>query len=309
MSPTRPMTATEWLLLLALSVLWGGTFFFQGVLVGVLPAMTIVFLRVTLAALVLHAVLRVTGQPFPTDSVALRAFAGMGLLNNALPFCLIVWGQQHMPREIASGLASILNATTPLFGVVVAHLLTPDEKLTPSKAAGAAIGFAGVVAMIGPQFLGRIGSASLAPLACLGAALVYAFAGVYGRRFRAMGIPPLVTATGQVTASSLMLLPLTLAVDRPWTLEMPGPAAWLALLGLAVISTALAYVLYFRLLAAAGATNLLLVTLLIPVTALTLATLTLGETLQASQILGMALIGAGLAFIDGRLVRRLWRAA
>ena len=303
----RPMNAAEWTMLLALSVLWGGTFFFQGVAVRALPAFTIVLLRVVIAALVLHVVLRAIGLRFPLRRDVLIAFAGMGLLNNVLPFCLIVWGQQHMPREIASGLASILNATTPLFGVVVAHLLTADEKATRLKAAGVLIGFVGVVAMVGGEFLNGLSATVLAPLSCLAAALVYAFAGIYGRRFKAMGIAPMVAATGQVTASSVILLPIALLVDQPWLLPMPGMSVWLAILGLATVSTALAYILYFRLLSTAGATNLLLVTFLIPVTAILLGTLSLGETLQPKHFVGMLLIGCGLACIDGRLPRLLLR--
>jgi drug/metabolite transporter (DMT)-like permease len=223
------------------------------------------------------------------------------VLNNALPFCLIVWGQ----TQIASGLAAILNATTPLWTVLLAHALTRDERINAEKAAGVLVGFAGVAAMIGPALLAEIGADALAQLAVLAAAVSYAFAGIYGRRFRAMGVPPLVTATGQVTASTLLLLPLALAVDRPWQLALPGPTTVAAVLGFALLSTALAYVLYFRLLASAGATNLLLVTFLIPVSAILLGALVLGERLTARQLLGMALIGAGLAAIDGRLLRRL----
>ena len=135
----------------------------------------------------------------------------MGLLNNIVPFVLIVWGQHH----IASGLASILNATTPLFTVLVAHLLTPDERLTPLKAAGVAAGFAGAVIMIGPDALGGLGTNAAAQLACLGAALSYAFAGLFGRRFRRMGVAPMATAAGQVCASTALLFPFMLLADRP----------------------------------------------------------------------------------------------
>lgn len=295
------MGRREWAMLLALALLWGGSFFFNGVAVRALPSLTLVWLRVAVAALALQLVLRAAGQAMPRDGGSWRAFLGMGLLNNALPFVLIVWGQ----HRIASGLASILNATTPLFTVLVAHLLTQDEKLTGAKAVGIAIGFAGTAAMIGPDALGGLGSDLAAQFACLGAALSYAFAGVYGRRFRRMGIPPLVTAAGQVSASAALLLPLVLLLDRPWLLAVPPAGVWAAVLGVALPSTALAYVLYFRILAAAGATNLLLVTFLMPVSAILLGVLGLGETLLARHLLGMAAIAAGLACIDGRLLRRL----
>lgn len=300
------MQGREWAMLLALALLWGGSFFFNGVAVRELPPFTLVWLRVALAAAALLLALRLLGQPMPRERRVWAAFLGMGLLNNVIPFALIVWGQGH----IASGLASILNATTPLFTVLVAHWLTPDERLTPLKAAGVAIGFGGAVAMVGPAALGGLGTDVLAQLACLAAALVYAFAGIFGRRFRRMGVAPMATAAGQVSASALLLLPVMLLVDEPWRLEMPGAASWGAVLGVALLSTALAYILYFRILAAAGATNLLLVTFLIPVSAILLGVLVLGEALLPRHLLGMALIGAGLALIDGRLPRRLaagWR--
>jgi drug/metabolite transporter (DMT)-like permease len=233
----------------------------------------------------------------PWDRNAWLAFFGMGLLNNVIPFSLIVWGQ----TQIASGLASILNATTPLFTVLVAHVLTADERLSRARLVGVLLGIAGVVVMIGPAAVAELGRDVLAQLAVLAAALSYACAGVFGRRFKRMGVAPLATAAGQVSASSLLILPLALMVDRPWTMPVPGVAALAAILGLALLSTALAYYLFFRILAAAGAVNLLLVTFLIPISAILLGCLVLGEALTLAQVAGMALIGAGLAAIDGRL--------
>lgn len=297
------MGLAEWLLLLALSVLWGGSFLFIGIAVKELPPLTIVTLRVALAALALLVVVQVLGRGMPREPAAWRAFLGMGLLNNLVPFCLIVWGQ----TQIASGLASILNATTPLFGVVVAHLMTADEKMTGNRLAGVLFGLAGVAVMVGPAALAGLGDRLLPQLAILGAALSYAFAGVFGRRFRALGLQPLQTAAGQVSASTLMLAPVALIVERPWTLPMPGPATLAAVLALALLSTALAYILFFRILATAGTTNLMLVTFLIPVSAILLGALVLGEVPQMRQFAGMALIGAGLLAIDGR-VAALWRS-
>lgn len=296
----RAMTPLEWGMLVALSVLWGGSFFFTGIAIRELPPLTIVFLRVALAAAILLVVLKATGVPMPKSRSVWLAFLGMGFLNNVVPFCLIVWGQTH----IASGLASILNATTPLFTVVVAHVLTADEKMTGGRLAGVLFGLVGVVVMIGPAVLDTFGTNVAAQIAVLGAAVSYAFAGIYGRRFKRMGVPALATATGQVSASAIMLFPVVLVADQPWTLPMPQLATWAAMLGIAALSTALAYVLYFRLLASAGATNLLLVTFLIPVSAIVLGSLVLGETLQAKHFAGMVCIGLGLAAIDGRLVAR-----
>ena len=290
-----------WIWLLSLSVLWGGSFFFAKVAISELGPLTVVFVRVALAALALDIVLLATGtNPLRRDA-PWSAYLAMGLLNNVLPFSLIFWGQTH----IASGLASILNATTPLFTLVVAHFLTADEKIDPAKVAALLAGFAGVALLVGPELL--VGGASVwGELACLGAAISYAFAGVYGRRFKTMKIAPLEAAAGQVTASSVLILPIMLAVEQPWTLPAwPSPTVWAALGGLALLSTALAYVLYFRILAAAGATNLLLVTFLIPATAVLLGAAVLGERLAARHLAGMALIGLGLAVIDGRILRLL----
>lgn len=294
----KVMGPLEWLLLVILSVLWGGSFFFVGVIVDDLPPLTIVVLRVGLAAIALNITIRLMGQSMPEDWRIWLAFFGMGFLNNVIPFCLIVWGQTH----IASGLASILNATTPLFTVLVAHLLTEDEKLTPSRLWGIIIGFFGVVIMIGSDALAGLGANLVAQLAILGAALSYAFAGIFGRRFSRLGVAPLQTATGQVTSSTLLLIPITTIIEQPWTLPVPGPSIWGAVLGLALLSTALAYIIYFRILATAGATNLLLVTFLIPVSAIVLGATVLGERLEAKHFVGMLLISVGLAAIDGRLL-------
>jgi drug/metabolite transporter (DMT)-like permease len=302
---TRTMGRREWGLLLALAVLWGGTFVFVEAAIRELPPLTIVALRVGLAAFALDLLLAVLGRRLPLRRRALAAFLGMGLLNNAIPFSLLVWGQ----LAVTGGLAAILNATTPLFTVLAASALTDDERAGPSRLLGVAVGLAGTVVVVGPEALLDAGDALLPQLACLAAALAYALAGIFGRRFRRLGIPPLETAAGQVTASSLVMIPLALALDRPWTLPGPATEAWAAVVGLALLSTALAYVIYFRILAVAGAVNLLLVTFLIPVAALGLGAGLLGEPVVTREILGMAVIGAGLALIDGRLPRLARKAA
>lgn len=299
----RSMTPSEWVMLIALSVLWGGSFFFQGVAVRELPPLTIVVARVGLAAVTLWIALALMGIRVPGSRRVWVAFFGMGVLNNAIPFSLIVWGQAH----IGSGLASILNAMTPLFSVIVAHLATGDEKLTPAKLFGVLAGIAGVTVMIGWQALGSLGLEVAAQLAVLGGALSYGFASVFGRRFRDLGVQPMATAAGQVTASALLMAPLMLMIDRPWTLAMPSMAAAGALVALAVLSTALAYILFFRILAGAGAVNISLVTFLIPPTAIALGIGFLDERLEFNHLIGLGLIGVGLAAIDGRIVARLRR--
>ncbi|MDQ7249547.1 DMT family transporter [Dongia sedimenti] len=298
----RSMSGSDWLLLILLSVVWGGSFFFAKVAVAELPPLTIVLARVVIAAAALHLLVIATGRRMPVEPLLWRDFLLMGLLNNAIPFSLIFWGQQ----AIASGLASILNATTPLFTVLVAHAFTRDERATPAKLIGVGLGLAGVALMLGLDLAAGLGTHLLSELAVLAAALSYAFAGVFGRRFR--GRPPLVVAAGQLTGSSVLILPLALLIDRPWLGANPSLGVWAALIGLALLSTALAYVIFFRILARAGATNLLLVTFLIPVSALLLGVAFLAEAVSAHQLLGMALIGCGLAVIDGRPWRML-RAA
>jgi drug/metabolite transporter (DMT)-like permease len=291
------MSATDWLLLVALSMLWGASFFFGKIALLELPPLTVALGRVAIAAAILVVLARITGTVLPADMAAWRPYLLMGLLNNVIPFGLIFWGQTHIP----SGLAAILNATTPLFTVLVAHIATADEKLTAARVSGVIFGFCGVVVMIGPDMLRQLGAEIAAQLACLLAAISYAIAGVYGRRFR--GEPPLRVAAGQLVASSIILAPLALVLDQPWTLPWPSASAWAALVALASLSTALGYLIYFRLLARAGATNVLLVTFLIPVSAILLGTLILGEQLAVRHIVGMIAIGIGLAAIDGRLLR------
>ncbi|WP_245418504.1 DMT family transporter [Cohaesibacter intestini] len=300
----QSMGPREWAMLLMLSLVWGGSFFFVEVAVTQLPTLTIVFTRVLLAAIALWGVILLTGRAVPRSFAVWRAFLMMGLLNNVIPFALIVWGQ----KTIASGLASILNASTPLFTILVAGLLLTDERMTLRKGFGVVIGFVGVVIMIGGDALSGIGQGVWAQLAVLGAALSYAFAGVFGRRFKALGVEPVMTAAGQVSASSVILLPMVWLFDTPQSLSVPSMGVIGALVALALVSTAFAYILYFGILERAGATNLLLVTFLIPVSAILLGAVVLGERLELLHFVGMGLIGCGLAAIDGRLLALVRRA-
>jgi drug/metabolite transporter (DMT)-like permease len=289
----RTMGAVEWGLLILLSAIWGGSFFLNRLALDGLPPFSVAWARVGIAAAALLLLARATGG---LDWRSWRAYCVMGAINNVVPFSLILSGQ----TQIASGLASILNATTPLWTILIAHAFTADERMTANRLAGVLVGLAGVTVMIGPSLLGGLGLNLVAQLAVVGAAVSYGFAGVYGRRFR--GQPPLQIAAGQLTASTLMLAPLALAVDQPWTFSLPGWEVWVALAGLGLVCSALAYTIFFRLLASAGATNLALVTLLVPVVAILLGTTILGESLELRHLGGMALIGAGLAAIDGRPV-------
>jgi drug/metabolite transporter (DMT)-like permease len=305
MNKPSGMGPMEWGLLLILSVLWGGSFLFIKLGLRELPPLTFVFGRVFLAALALAAYLRLRGIALPRGAVLWRAFFGMGFLNNLVPFTLLFWGE----TRIGGGLASILNATTPIFSIILAHLLTADEKITPQKLGGILLGFAGVFVLIGGGIIDHAGGPLVAMLACLGAAFSYGLAGVFGRRFRRMGVPPAVGAFGQTTAASCMMLPIALLMDQPWTLAMPGPVTWGALLALALLCTALGYILFFRILGAGGAVNSSLVTLLVPVSGVLLNGIFLGETLGPAQFAGMALIACGLLVIDGRIATLMRRRA
>lgn len=297
-APAPAMGPREWGLLLLLSGLWGGSFFFGKVAVGEWPPLMVVQARCALAAAALYLVLRARGLDLKVGGAMWRNFFGMGLLNNLIPFCLIFWSQTQLP----SGLSAILNATTPVFGVLVAHCFGQNERATPLKLAGVLAGLCGVAILMGPDALAGFSGPLLAQLAGLGAALSYGFSGLYGRRFREL--PPLVTATGQLTATSMMMLPIVLIFAPPWDLPLPSLQAAGALVGLALVSTALAYVIFFQIMQRAGATNAMLVTFLIPVSAILLGVGLLGESLLPRHFAGMAAIFAGLALIDGRLLRR-----
>jgi len=297
------MNRSDWLILLVLAAIWGGAFLFIGIAVRHVPPLTYVWLRLTIGAAGLWAYLLIRGERMSLPREAWGAILLLALLNNAIPFALFGWGQTH----IASGLASILNATTPIWGVVVAHFLTADERMTPRKLAGVLLGFGGVATMIGPSLLSSIGTNALAQLACVVASLSYALAAVWARRFRRLGISPFSVTTGQLTAGAIMMLPVSFAVDQPWTRAMPPLGAWGAIIALALFCTALGYVLYFRLIERAGATNALLVTLLVPPVAIALGALFLGETLAPQDFAGLAFIAVGLAAIDGRALSLLSR--
>ena len=292
------MDGRDWALLGVLSALWGGSFFFNGVALRELPPLTLVFLRVALAAVVLLPLLLSYRIALPATSAAWRPYFTIALLNNVLPFSLIVTGQTYIP----SGLASILNATTPLFTVVV-MAAAGDEKLVMRRVLGVLTGLAGVVILRG-QDLGLGTGEGVGILLCLAATFSYGLAALYARR-KLSDSPPLATATFQLLASSLMMAAIAAVVERPWQLPMPGVTTWLAMIGLAALSTALAYIVFFQILRRSGSTNVMLVTLLIPVTAILLGYVVLGEQISRREILGALVIGSALLLIDGRVLG-LW---
>lgn len=295
------MTALVWAQLLLLGAIWGGSFFFARIAVQEIPPLTLVLLRVAIAAAALQVYLAATGLSFAPALAQARRLAVLAVLNNVIPFSLIFMGQ----TELGAGLASVLNATTPFWTALVASALLPEEGFSARKVAGVLIGVAGTAVMVGPGVLAGLGGPVWAKVLLVGAALSYAFAFVAAKRIT--GLPPQLVACGQLTASSLVMLPIVLLVDGTAGLAGASGGAWAAVLGLALLATAFAYVLYFRIVAAAGATNASLVTLIVPVSAILLGVVFLGERLEPFEIGGIALIACGLLVIDGRLVRRFYR--
>jgi len=301
-APTLTMDRQTWLLLLLLSVLWGASFFFGSVALLELPPTTVVFVRVTLAAALLFVLFKIRGGTLPTSLAGWLPFFVMGLLNNIIPFSLTLAGQ----LRISSGLASVLNATTPLFTVLVLASFG-DERLSARRIVGVIIGLVGVIVLRGPGIV-QSESETFGMLLCLAAALSYGFSGLWGRR-KFNGVAPLTSATCQLITSSVAMAVIAAAVDQPWQLPMPGATTWAALIGVAALSTSLAYVVFFHILARSGATNVMLVTLLIPVTAILLGVLVLGEPLSAREIVGALIIASALLVIDGRALRWFRRPA
>jgi drug/metabolite transporter (DMT)-like permease len=293
------MDARSWAMLFALAVLWSASFIFIKVAVAEIPVLTLVLARVGLAAAVLHVIIVARGLSYPTRPRTLASYAAMGIINNLVPFALIAWAT----LRIGAGSASILNATPPIFAILIAHFATADEKINAPKLAGVMLGIGGVAAMAGLDAVSGLGADAASVAAMLVASFFYGLSAIYGRRF--VGIDPTVSAACQLTASTLILAPLALFVDRPWTITAPGPIAAGAAIGLALFSTSLAYVIYYALIARAGATNTVLVTLLIPVGAVGFGAALLGETATSGDLAGLAMIAAGLLVIDGRLAPRV----
>jgi drug/metabolite transporter (DMT)-like permease len=294
------MSTADWGIIMLLSLLWGGAFFMIELGLRGFPPNTLVFLRMALAVPPMLLILKVMGHRLPGDVKSWRQLFILGAINAAFPFILFFWGQ----TRIDSGLASILNATTPLWGVVTAHFLTSNEKATPARVVGVLLGLAGIVVMVGTDALGGISGSVLAQLACLAATLLYALAAVYGRTLSQSTMTPLVVATGQVITAAIIMFPVMLLVDQPWALPVAGWDAWAGAIGLAIPSTAIAYVFYFRLIDTAGASNAMLVAFIMPVIAVILGVVALGETVELKEAAGAVLIALGLLAIDGRLMPR-----
>lgn len=301
MNASNAIPARAWIDLMLLAFAWGAIFLFIAVALREMTPFWVVFHRVFWAAVLLWIYVLVRGSPLPSGVGVWFAFLVMGALNNAIPFALITWGQ----TQIESGLASILNSTTAFFGIVVAATFLADERLTPRRVAGALLGVAGVAVVIGADALSRFDPRALGQVAVLGAALSYAFAGVWARK-RMGGLSPAVSAAGMLTGSTLIMGPLAWMAEGPPDLSL-APLTIGALAYCAVIGTVAAYLLYYRILAAAGSGNLMLVTVMMPPISILLGAAVLGERLTPQSFAGAGLIILGLIVLDGRLVARLRR--
>ncbi|SOH94553.1 Uncharacterized membrane protein [Monaibacterium marinum] len=298
MTQQHSISNTVWGLLILLGIIWGGSFFSISLALREVGVLTSVTHRVGWAALVLWGVVIARGHALPRSARVWIGFAGMGLLNNVIPFILMAWGQ----TQIETGLVSILNATTAIFGVLVAAIFLHDERLTKAKATGAVLGVSGVAVIMGWQALSSFDPRNLAQLAVLAGTISYAFAGTWAR-FMLKGLPPELAAAGMLGASTMFMLPIGWMVEGSPFVAVSFTAG-AAIAYYAIIATAAAYLLYYRILNLAGAGNVMLVTLMIPVVAITLGALFLGESLSPRAFAGLALIALGLCVIDGRLFKR-----
>lgn len=298
MNASPKLDAAGWGLIAILSILWGGAFFLIEVGLRSYPPLTLVLMRLALAVPPMWLAMRFMRQSLPCEPRVWALLTVVGALNCALPFALFFWGQGYLD----SGYASILNATTPLWGVITAHLLTQDEKASPTRVIGVLIGMAGIITMVGPEAINGLSDNLLAQIACIISTVFYSFAAIYGRRLSQTSLTPMAVATGQTITAALLIMPIVLLVDQPWKLAMPKLDSTLAAITLALFSTALAYALYFRLIDRAGASNAQLVAFLMPILAVILGIVFLGEALTGGQIVGALLIAAGLVAIDGRLL-------
>lgn len=299
-SPPATIDARTAQLLLFLSILWGGSFFFTGAAIREIPPLTVALARVALGAAFLLPVFKLLGGGWPRTLGGWMPFFGMGLLNNVFPFSLQAAAQLY----VSSGVTSVLNATTPIFGVIILAAFG-DERLIARRAVGATVGLLGVVVLRGVTLESGAGQ-TVGILLGLGGALSYGFAGLWGRRMLA-NAAPINSATCQLLCSTAVMLVLASIIEHPWQLPMPSVTALLALLGLAAVSTSLAYIVFFTILRRSGATNTLLVTLLIPITAILLGHFVLGEPLYMREIVGAVIIGSALLVIDGRAFGLLYR--
>ncbi len=295
------MNTREWGILILISVVWGLSFFFIEIALRELGSFTLVFYRIGVAAILVTAYLYINGRRLPFDALSWRKFFVLGTFNNFVPFSLIAWGQMH----IDSGLASVLNATTPMFTVVMAHFLTHDEHMTVNRIIGVLLGIIGVALLVGPETLYGLSSNALGQFAILGAAISYSCGGIYARQLNDMPVD--VAVAGTLIAATVLVFPMILLFEYPVRIHLQLSTIG-ALLGMSVFGTAFAYIMFLSIIRTAGATNTLLVTFLVPITALLMGVFILDESLSDHAVIGMFVIFLGLLLIDGRVLRLLTRS-
>ena len=281
--------------MMLLGLIWGGTFFLSEILLLDMSPFQIVFHRVSIAAIIMFGFITLRGNSLPKDVKSWFALAVMGLLNNAIPFSCIVFGQQY----ITGGLASILNSTTAFFGVILSGLLLQDERITLPRLIGVMMGIIGVVVIMGFDALFSLSLTSIGQLLIIVSSISYAFAGIWGKlQVKNMGVE--VTATGMLITSSIWMFILSTSVEG-FPIEALSLQSTVSILTFAILCTAVAYLLYFAILAQAGAANLMLVTIIIPPFALILDAFALGEWVTFQQLAGLIIISFGLLVISGKL--------
>jgi drug/metabolite transporter (DMT)-like permease len=292
----------NFLLLLVLAALWGPSFLFIKVAVAEIPPLTIVLGRVGIGGILLYGILRLQGRHLPPLGRVWLHFSFAAIVQNAIPFLLFGWGEQY----IDSALAAILNGTTPLFTLLLAHMFTSDDRLTPTKTLGTFIGFSGLALLIGPSLLGGVKATTWGLIAVAVASLCYGIAIVYGRR-NLRGLPPLVAPTAQLLLAALFVMPLSLVLERPFNLPAPSWPALGSLLALGVFGTGLAFVVYYRIMEQTSATYVSMVTYLVPVFGVILGVVILNEQLGWNAYLGCALILLGVMIVNGVFRLPIWQ--
>lgn len=294
----------NFLLLLFLASLWGPSFLFIKVAVEDIPPLTLVVGRAGIAAVVLYTVLRMQGRNLPKFGLVWKHFVVMAFVQHAVPFTLFNWGEQH----ISSALAAILNGTTPLFTIILAHLLVQDDRMNPAKVMGVFVGFGGLLLLIGPSLFNGVQVTTWGLVAVTIAAASYGVAIVYSR-LNLRGQPPLVAPAAQLTLAALIMLPLSLFLERPFSLPTPSWAALGSLFSLATLGTALAFVVYYYLIERVSATYVSMVTYMVPVIGLVLGVIVLNEQLRWNAYVGCILILIGVMIVNGKFDKTLtwWR--
>lgn len=279
------------LLLFILGGIWGTSFLFIKIVVGEVPPMTLVAGRLGLASAAMWVFLRLRGVPFPRERRLWGIYAITGLLNGALPFTLISWGEQY----ISSGLAALLQSTTPIFTIILAHFLTRDDRFTAKKMLGIVLGFVGVGLLMWPELRGGVRDSLWGQLAIVGSSISYAIASIFARQ-RLNDQPPFVSAAGQFTMGFVYILPLSLLIERPFNLS-PSWTALASWVTLALLGTVVAYAIYYTLLQRTNATFTTTVTYIVPINGLLLGALILHEHIHAGLLVSLGLILSGVLLV------------